>query len=145
LKKPGIGQALQAGSFLLCAVLALHVTSGLGEPEFGGGWLTGRLLSMADDGSLLFIVALALTFFFERIAAAMGIASSLLCLPLYCFFIAPVPFAQAFARGHEFVPPLTAGFHWHTWPVTALLTICAAIYFCIRTLASRRMQSQQVA
>lgn len=145
LKKPTIKQALQAGGLLLCAVLALHITSGLDESEFSGGWLTGPLLSMADDGTLLFIAAAIMTFFFQRVAAVMGIASSLLSLPLYCFFIAPIPFAHVFARNHEFKVQPTAGFHWHTWPMAALLTISVACYVCIHTLVTRRSQSQRVA
>lgn len=98
MKKPNIQQVCQAGSFLLCVFLALQITSGLEGTEFSGGWLTGPLLSMQDIGAALFIVAVVLTFVFPRVAAAIGLASSVLCLPLYLFFIAPVPFAQIFAR-----------------------------------------------
>jgi hypothetical protein len=144
LKKPDIGQAFQAGSFLLCVFLALRITSGLDGTEFSGGWLTGPLLSMADIGTVLFILALVLTFLFPRVAASVGLASSLLCLPLYFFFIAPVPFAQVFARGHEFKVHPAPGFHWHTWPVTALLAVTIAVYVCIRRLAaSSRIQIPQ--
>jgi hypothetical protein len=91
---------------------------------------------MADDAIILFILALVLTFLFPRTAAVIGIASSLLCLPLYFFFIAPVPFAEIFARGHEFKVPLAPGFHWRTWPLTALLAVGIAIYFSISRLAA---------
>jgi hypothetical protein len=91
LKRPDREQASQAGSFLLSVFLALEITSGLDGTEFSGGWLTGPLLSMEDIGTLLFVLALVLTFLFPRVAAGIGLASSLLCLPLYCFFIAPVP------------------------------------------------------
>lgn len=144
MKKPDIGQAFQAGSFLFCAFLALRITSGLDGTEFSGGWLTGPLLSMADIGTVLFILALVLTFLFPRVAAAIGLASALLCLPLYCFFIAPVPFAQVFARGHEFSVQPAPGLHWHTWPVTALLGLAAAFYVCIRRFAAGgRMRTPQ--
>jgi hypothetical protein len=136
VRKPDAGQAFQAASFLLCVSLALKLTSGLDGTEFSGGWLTGPLLSMADDAIILFILALVLTFLFPRIAAGFGIASALLCSPLYCFFIAPVPFAQVFARGHEFKVQQTPGLHWRTWPVTALLSVAIALYFCIRRLAT---------
>ena len=88
LKKPDIGQAFQAGSFLLCIFLALHITRGLDGTEFSGGWLTGPLLSMGTIGTILFVLAVVATFVFPRVAAAIGLASSLLCLPLYLFFIA---------------------------------------------------------
>jgi hypothetical protein len=112
LKRPDSEQDFQAGGFLLCVFLAVEITSGLDGTEFSGGWLTGPLLSMAEIGILLFILALVLAFVFPRVAAAIGLASSLLCLPLYCFFIAPVPVAQVFAHGHEFHIQPAPGFHW---------------------------------
>jgi hypothetical protein len=136
LKKPDIEQAFQAGSLLLCVFLALQITGGLDGTEFSGGWVTGPLLSMADSGTLLFVLAVVLTFLFPRVAAAIGLAATLLCLPLYCFFIAPVPFAQVFARGHEFKVQPAPGFHLHMWPVTALLGVAVAVYVCIRRLST---------
>jgi len=136
LRKPDAAQAFQAGSFLLCVILELQITSGVEGTEFSGGWLTGPLLSMADIGTGLFVVALVLTFLVPRVAAAAGLISSLLCLPLYCFFVAPAPFAQVFARGHEFKLQPAPGFHWNTWPVAALLAIAFALYLCVRRLAN---------
>ena len=136
MRRPDIEQVFQAGSFLLCVFFELQITSGLDATEFSGGWLTGPLLSMADIGTLLFVLALVLTFLFPRVAAAIGLASSLLCLPLYCFFIAPVPFAQVFAHGHEFKVQPTQGFQWHPWPVTGLLALAVTIYLCIRRFAN---------
>jgi len=135
--KPNAGQAFQAASFLLCVSLALKLTNGLEGTEFSGGWLTGPLLAMAELAIILFVLALVLTFFFPRIAAAMGIVSALLCLPLYGFLLAPVPFARVFARGHEFSMQPEPGFHWHGWPVTALLSVAVALYFSIRRLATQ--------
>ena len=136
MKRPNIAQTFQAGSLLLCVFLALQITSGLDGTEFSGGWVTGPLLSMADIGTLLFVLALVLTFLFPRVSAALGLASTLLCLPLYCFFIAPVPFAQAFASGHEFKVQPAPGFQWHTWPVTGLLALAVTIYLGIRRFAN---------
>ena len=132
MRKPDAGQAFQAGSFLLCVYLALQLTRGLDGTEFSGGWLTGPLLSMADSATLLFILAIVLTFLFPRVAAAIGLASSLLCVPLCCFFIAPLPFARVFARGIEFSFQPTPGFHWRMWPVTTLVAVALASYLCIR-------------
>jgi hypothetical protein len=146
LNKPNIWHELQAAIFLLCAFLELRVTSGLGESEFSGGWLTGPLLSTADTGMILFIVSIFATFLLPRIAAAMGLVSSFLSLPLYCFFIAPVPFAHAFAHGPEFKVQPMPGFHWHSWPVTAILTVAVAICVCIRRLVPHGgMQAQGLA
>lgn len=132
MKRPDIQQVSQAGSFLICVFLALQITSGLEGTEFSGGWLTGPLLSMENIGAALFIVAVVLTFVFPRVAAGIGLASSVLCLPLYLFSIAPVPFAQIFARGHEFKTHPAPGFHWHMWPVTGLLVLAVTLYVCIR-------------
>ena len=141
LKKPGIGQAVQAGGFVICAFLALQFTNGLEGTEFGGGWLTGPLLSMAEIGTVLFILAFVLIWLFPRVAAGIGLASCLLCLPLYGFFIAPVPFAHVFARGHEFKVQPAPGLNWHTWPAIALIAIAVVLCMCIHRLtASGRMQ-----
>jgi len=139
VKKPDIKQVYQAGSFLLCVFLSLQIEPGLDEGvEFAGGWLTGPLLSMEDLGISLFIVAIVLTFVFPRVAAAIGLASSLLCLPLYLFDVAPVPFAQVFARGHEFKVQPAPGFHWDIWLVTGLLALALTVYMCVRRIAVTR-------
>jgi hypothetical protein len=142
VQKPDIQQVYQAGSFLLCIILAMQIESGL-EGEFRGGWLTGPLLSMEDIGTALFMVALAMTFVFPRVAAAIGCASSVLCLPLYVFLIAPVPFAAIFASGHQFKVRQTSGIHWHRWPVTGLLVLAVTFYVCIRRVVAIRKQISQ--
>ena len=101
MKKPEMPQVWQAISCLLCVLFALKMTDGLAGTEFSGGRLTGPLLSMADIGSFFFVLALVVTFVYPRVAAVVGLASSLLCLPLFLFFIAPVPFNQIFGFGHE--------------------------------------------
>jgi len=145
VKKPDIQQVGQAGSFLLCVLLALRITSGLEATEFSGGWLTGPLLSMEDIGAALFIVVVVLTFVFPRVAAVIGLASSVLCLPLYLFLIAPDPFAQIFARGHEFKVQSAPGFHWHMWPVTGTLVLAVTFYVCVHGLVptNREQMPQQ--
>ena len=60
MKKPDIRQAIQSGGFVICAFLALQLADGLEGTEFSGGWLTGPLLSMADIGTVLFILAFIL-------------------------------------------------------------------------------------
>ena len=146
MKRPDARQVAQAGSFLLCVCLTLQLTWGLDSTEFSGGWLTGPLLSMADNGILLFIIAIVLTFLFPRIAAAIGLVSSLLCVPLCAFSIAPAPFAQIFARGHEFKVRPELGLHWRTWPVVTLLAVTLACYLCVRRfVVGNRMPSQRPA
>jgi len=138
VKKPDVLQVCQAGSFFLCASLAWRVTSGYEGTEFGGGWLTGPLLSMEDIGTVLFVLAIVLTFVFPRAAAAIGLAASVLCLPLYFFSIAPVQFAQVFSRGREFKLQPTPGFHWDIRPLVGLSALAITLCFCIRRLATTR-------
>ncbi len=144
LRKPDAGQAFQAGSFLLCIYLTLQLTKGLDGTEFSGGWLTGPLLTMADVGTLLFILAFALVFLFPRVAAGVGLASSLLCLPLCCFFIAPLPFSHIFARGIEFSSQPKPGIHWRVWPVTTLIGVAFASYLCNRRFGRSGSKSSRL-
>jgi hypothetical protein len=122
-------------SCLACAVVALRITVPVEGTEFSGGWLTGRLLSMADTAALLFVLALIVTFWAPRIAAAVGLASCLLCLPLYLYFLAPVPFNQIFGFGHEFKIQPSGGFHWDPWAIGGVLTIAISTYVCLRGFA----------
>jgi hypothetical protein len=82
---------------------------------------------MKDAGSILFVVALLLSFFYRRIAAAIMLLACLLCLPLYLYFLAPGPFRGAF-RG-DYSVPLQASFVWNNWNVAgiAAMTIASAI------------------
>ena len=122
-------------SCLACVVAVLGNTSSVEGTEFSGGWLTGPLLSMADVGAALFVLAVIVTFRAPRIAAAVGLASSLLCLPLYLYFIAPVRFSQIFGSGHEFTVQPSGGFHWDTLPIAGVLTLAVTTYVCFRGIA----------
>jgi hypothetical protein len=135
MKKPGKQQRWLAVSCLVCVIVALRNTNGLEGTEFSGGWLTGPLLSMIDIGTVLFVLALIVTFIYPRIAGAIGLASSLLCLPLYLYFIAPVTFNQIFGFGHQFKVQPSGGFHWDRWPIAGVLTLAATIYVCLRGFA----------
>lgn len=83
-----------AAACLICAIMARNYGVGLAGTEFSGGRVTGPLLDLYDIGLLLFVLALLLTFFLRRVAAATCIAASLLCLPLYLYFVAPGPFPR---------------------------------------------------
>jgi hypothetical protein len=135
MQKPGKQQLWLAVSCLVCVIAALRNTSDLEGTEFSGGWLTGPLLSMIDIGTVLFVLALIVTFIFPRIAGAIGLASSLLCLPLYLYFIAPVTFSQIFGVGHQFKVQPSGGFHWDKWPIAGVLTLAANICLCLRGFA----------
>ena len=144
MKKPGKQQLWLAAGCLVCVIVALRNTNGLEGTEFSRGWLTGPLLSMIDIGTVLFVLALIVTFMYPRIAGAIGLASSLLCLPLYLFFIAPVTFNQIFGFGHQFKVQPSGGFHWERWPIAGVLTLAVTIYVCLRSLAvTSRTQSPE--
>src|SRR5229473_3164725 len=116
MKKNLIQKVTQVATCLLGAGVALRYESILAPlegTEFGGGRLTGPLLTLYDVGALLFILALLLVFFYRRIAAAITILASLLCLPIYFYFTAPGPFRRVF-RG-EYKVPLQANFVWDRW------------------------------
>ena len=132
MKRPGKYQLWLAVSCLICVIVALRNTNSLEGTEFSGGWLTGPLLSMIDVGTVLFLLALVVAFMYPRIAGAIGLAASLLCLPLYLYFIAPVSFSQIFGFGHEFKARPSGGFHWDRWAIVGMLTIAVTTHVCLR-------------
>src|ERR1700691_274936 len=138
MKKPEMQQVWQAISCFLCFLFALKITDGLDGTEFIGGWLTGPLLSMADIGILFFVLAFLVSFLYPRIAAGVGLASSLLCLPLFLFFIAPVPFSQVFGFGHQFKVQPSPGYHWENWTAAGLHTRAITSVLCVRRIAGVR-------
>jgi hypothetical protein len=135
MKKPGKPQLILAISCLVCVLVALRNTNGLEGTEFSGGWLTGPLLSMIDIGILLFVLALIVSFVHSRIAGAVALVSSLLCLPLYLYFIAPVPFNRIFGFGHEFKVQPSGGLHLAWWAIAGVLTLAITAYASIRSFA----------
>ena len=146
MRKPDVWQVVLASTFAGCAFLEWQITDGLDGTEFSGGWLTGPLLSMAEVGIVLFILSFLLVLPVPRIAAVSGLISSLLSLPLCCFFIAPVPFAKVFAPGAEFSIEPEPGFHWHRWPTIAFVCLTSSACICARRLViGKRAHIAQVA
>ena len=126
----------RAGSCLLCIALAWRNSLAVEGTEFSGGRITGPILMLQNIGTLLFVVALVLTFFSSRIAAATAVIASLLCLPLYLYFTAPGPFRWAF-RG-EYSVPLRSNFVWDLWAVLAMIMLAFAIYTYTRTIRDQQ-------
>jgi hypothetical protein len=87
---------------------------------------------MEETGSLLFVLALLLTFFYRRIAAATTLVACLLCLPLYLYFTAPGPFRWVF-RG-EYSVPLQVSFVSNKWAITGIVALAIAAYVGVRSL-----------
>jgi hypothetical protein len=136
VKKPGTQQLSLAITCLVGVIVALQNTKVLAGTEFSGGWLTGPLLSMADMGAVLFLLTFGVTFTHPRVAAVLGLVSSLLCLPLYLYLTAPVPFNKVFGLGHEFKVQPSGGFHWDRWAIMGVLTLAATTYVCLRGIAA---------
>ena len=96
-------------------------TSGFDGSEFSGGWVTGRLLNIAEVGTLALALAMILANWFRKASAAIALVASLCCLPLLLYFIAPGPFRSMF-KG-EYSVPLQTAFVWNLRPVAAIISI----------------------
>jgi hypothetical protein len=132
----------QAVTCLLCAIVVWRFGSNLEGTEFSGGRLTGPLLTLYDVGGLLFILSLPLALFYRRIAAAITILASLLCLPLYLYFATPGLFRLVF--GGEYSVPLQTNFVWNRWTIFGILVLAIAAYAGIRSflvLGEKRSQN----
>jgi hypothetical protein len=105
------------------------VSASVEGSEFLGGRIRGPLTTTAEIGSI-FSLALLITLWYPRVAAAIALAASVLCLPLYFYLAAPGPFRWIF-KG-EYSVPLQASFVWHTWAVAGMFTIAIAAYVCFR-------------
>lgn len=93
---------------------------------------------MADIGTVLFVLAFILAFLFPRIAAGIALVSSVLCLPLYLFFIAPLRFSQIFGSGHESKTQPRADFQVGVWALAGLFAIAVTGYLCVCALRGNR-------
>ena len=132
MKKPGRNELLQAAAFLLC--LAVAWIDDFGAPD--GGRIAGPIYSMFDDGWPLFFLAVLFTFFYPRVASALAIAATLLCLPLYLYLIAPGLFRSIFPGNWK--SPLEANLIWNTWAVAGLLSLAVAVFGSVRSFSGAR-------
>jgi hypothetical protein len=129
-------QKLLQGVAFLAGVGVLWIRlDDFGNSEFIGGWLTGRIFSMADDGGILFLFALVLIIFLPRIASVAALLASLLCLPLYLYVVAPGPFRRVF-RG-QYAGMIQHSFFWNWWAVTGIATVIFAVFVSVHSLRSR--------
>jgi hypothetical protein len=103
-----------------------------GASEFSGGRITGKLFTMADLGSLRFLVALLLTIFFPQVTAAIALAATL-CLPFYLYILMPGPYRQIF-KG-EYSVPLRRPFVWNNWAVVGVLNLVIAAFLSLHRLS----------
>ena len=121
---------MQAVGYMACLVLLWIHLDDYGASEFSGGALTGPLFRMADSGGLLFLLALPLTFFLRRVAAAIGLVAGFLCLPFCLYIVMPGPYRWVF-KG-EYKAPLDRPFHWDAWAVLGIFSLIGAAILSIR-------------
>jgi hypothetical protein len=134
MAKFGKPEPWQAGSCLLCLAVAWIRLDDIGASEFIGGRVTGPLFTTSDCESFLFLPALILTFFHRRIAAGIALMASLLCLPLYLYFIAPGLFRCIF-KG-EYSVLLRANFVWNNWAIAGIASLIVSIVVCLRSFSA---------
>ena len=128
---------LQAIACLTCTVVLWVHLDDFGASEFSGGRLTGPLFKMADLGSVLFLLALLLTFFLRRTAATIALAATLLCFPFYLYVLMPGPYRWIFKD--EYSVPLYRPFHWDNWAVVGVFSL-----LFVATLSLRSYSKLQV-
>jgi len=129
----------QATACLVCAVVLWIQLNGFGVSEFSGGRLTGKLFTMAGVGCLLFLVALLSTILFPRVAAAIALMATLLCLPFYLYILMPGPYRRIF-KG-EYSVPLQRPFVWDNWAVVGVLSLLIAASLSLHNLWKERAHS----
>jgi hypothetical protein len=94
---------------------------------------------MADTlGFLLFLLALLLTFFFRRTAAAIALSAALICLPLYLYELVPGAYRWIF-KG-EYSVPLYRPFQWDSWAIVGVFSIAFVATLSIRSYS--RIQTE---
>jgi hypothetical protein len=121
----------QAIACLVCTGVLWVYLDDFGASEFIGGRLTGPLFKMAYLGSLLFLLALLLTFFLRRTAATIALVSTLLCFPFYLYVLMPGPYRWIF-KG-EYSVPLKQRFHWDNWAVVGVFSLLLVATFSLRS------------
>ena len=136
MEKLSKNQVWQAAAYLACAGAFWIRLDGFGASEFSSGRISGKLFTIADLGSLLFIVALLVTIYFPRVAAAIALAATLLGLPLYLYIVMPGPYRQIF-KG-EYSVPLQRPFVWNNWAVVGILSLVIAAFLSLHSLSKKQ-------
>ena len=119
--------------YLTCAYWVLRDPYRLAGSEFGGGWLTGKLLDLNFGGAILFSVAALLIIVSRRLSAAAAVLSSTICLPLYLQFVFPRMFRTVF-RGDWSDPTIPPRFVADRWALESLLVLAVAVSVSIYVL-----------
>jgi predicted MFS family arabinose efflux permease len=124
----------QAIACLACIAVLWIRLDDYGVSEFSGGWVTGRLLDMADVGSLFFLVASLLTFFLRRIAATIALAAVLLCFLFYLYILVPGLYLWIF-KAESFMPRSRPLYwvYWNNWAVLGIISLLFATILSLRS------------
>ena len=109
------------------------------QPFASGGRLTGKLFAMADVGCLLFLIAPLSTILFPRVAPAIALTATLLCLPFYLYILMPGPYRRIF-KG-EYSVPLQRPFVWDNWAIVGVLSLVIAASLSLRNSWKERAHS----
>lgn len=128
----------QAIACLTCIAVLWIRLDDYGASEFSGGWLTGPFFRMADLGSTLFLVALLLTFLHRRIAGAIALAATLLCLPFYLYILMPRPYHWLFKAESSVI--YTRPFYWNYWATVGVFSLTFAAIQSIRSYSKVRVE-----
>ena len=129
----------QATACVVCVgVLWIHLND-FGASEFSGGRLTGKLFAMADIGCGLFLMALLSTIVFPRVAAAIALTATLLCLPFYLYILMPGPYRRIF-KG-EYSVSLQRPFVWDNWAVAGVLSLVIVASLSLHNFWKERAHS----
>jgi hypothetical protein len=120
-------------------VLWIHLNN-YGAAEFSSGRLKGKLFAMADLGSLLFLAALFLAMFSARIAAAIVLTASLLCLPFDLYILRPGPYQRIFKI--EYPVPFQRPFVRSNWAALGVLSLAIAASQILHSFSRERAHSK---
>lgn len=108
---------LTAAGCLVGAVVCWRGFLAFEGTEFGSGALAGNQVS----ATLLYLLALILTFKYPRVAAVSALIACYLSLPLYLYLVFPRPFREVWP-GNWSVPYLPREtFVWNAWWITGIL------------------------
>jgi hypothetical protein len=124
--------------FACAVVLWIHLND-FGASEFSGGRLTAPLTRMAEMGSLLFVIALLLTFPHRRFAATIALAATLLCLPLYLYVL--MPGLYGWILKGEYSVTIDRPFHWNNWAVVGILSLLFVAILSFRIYSKNEFKS----
>jgi hypothetical protein len=118
MKPSTLKRAGFAAISVLCVAIGIWFTLPLEPSEFGGGRITGSVLSLHELSTWLFLMAAGLTFYAPRAAAGIGLCVVAAALPLYAFCVAPGLFRALFRTA-------------------AIVALMVAVYEQVRMLSRR--------